>query len=425
MASLVEPERRLEGSFIHGPRVVPGAITIRGGRISGLVIDPASDPAGDPAIHPAARQQASPGAASTGARPDISREEVAASFVLSPGFIDVHVHGGGGQSAMGGPEELDRLAAFLAVRGITAFLPTSVSAPLPDLAQFAADVHAARIAQEAHRTDPQPRPTLARARILGANLEGPAIDPGHRGAHDAASIIDPAKLLAAWRANPGDWTEVQSVTLAPERPGGLELIGHLAALGIVVSVGHTGATFDEARAAFLAGARSTTHLLNAMTGVAARAPGVVGAALAQPGVTAELIADGLHVDPGLWPILWKVLGQRLLLVSDAMPAAGLGDGRYRLGSMAVSVAGGRATTESGSLAGSTISLADAVVNLVAAGLPLPRAIAAATLTPARLLGRPDLGRFRVGARADLVVLDRAGRVERTMIDGEWLASTAG
>jgi N-acetylglucosamine-6-phosphate deacetylase len=425
MASQAGPERRLQGSFVYGSRVVSGAITIRGGRISGLVIDPASEPAGDPGIHPATTRQASPGSAPPGPRPETVREDVEAPFVIGPGFIDVHVHGGGGLSAMGGPLELDRLATVLATRGTTAFLPTSVSAPPPELVQFAADVRAARIEQEARRTDPQPLPTDSRARILGANLEGPAIDPAHRGAHDPASIVNPGKLLAAWRANPEDWTEVRIVTLAPERPGGLELIGHLAELGIVASVGHTGATFEEARSAFLAGARSTTHLLNAMTGVAARAPGVAGAALAQPGVTVELIADGLHVDPGLWPVLWKVLGRRLLLVSDAMPAAGLGDGTYRLGSMPVSVAGGRATTESGSLAGSTISLADAVVNLVAAGLPLPRAVAAATLTPARLLGRPDLGRIGVGARADLVVLDPAGRVDRTMIDGEWLASTAG
>ena len=413
MASQAEPERRLEGSFVDGPRVVRGAISIRDGRIASFAIEPAGE------------RRLSPGSALAGARPEVAPEQVEAPLVISPGFIDVHVHGGGGLSAMSGPLELDKLAAVLAARGITAFLPTSVSAPLPELVRFATDVRAARAAQEARRTDPQAPPALAGARILGANLEGPAIDPAHRGAHDPASIIDPAALLAAWRAGPGEWTEVRIVTLAPERPGGLELVRQLADLGVIASVGHSGATFDEARAAFREGARSTTHLLNAMTGVAARAPGVAGAALAQPGVTVELIADGLHVDPGLWPVLWKVLGRRLLLVSDAMPAAGLGDGTYRLGSVAVTVIGGRALTESGSLAGSTISLADAVVNLVAAGLPLPRAVAAATLTPARLLGRSDLGRIRVGAWADLVALDPAGRVQRTMIDGEWLAPTVG
>ena len=158
-----------------------------------------------------------------------------------------------------------------------------------------------------------------------------------------------------------------------------------------------------------------------MTGVTARALGVAGAALADPLAAVELIADGVHVDPGLWPILWKVLGRRLLLVSDAMPAAGLGDGTYRLGSLAVSVSDGQARTADGSLAGSTINVTDGVANLVAAGLSLPRAVAAATITPAALLGRRDVGRIRIGARADLVVLDPAGSVQRTMIDGEWLA----
>ena len=260
--------------------------------------------------------------------------------------------------------------------------------------------------------------------ILGASLEGPAIDPAHHGAHDPATIIDPATLLAAWQARPTDWAEVRIVTLAPERPGGLALVRHLAQLRVIASLGHSGATFDEARAAFQAGARSTTHLLNAMTGIGARAPGLAGAALADPRATVELIADGVHVDPGLWPVLWSVLGRRLLLVSDAMPAAGLGDGTYRLGSLAVSVSDGRARTAAGSLAGSTINVGDAVLNLVEAGLSLPRAVAAATVTPATLLGRRDLGRIRVGARADLVVLDPAGRVQRTMIDGEWLAEPA-
>jgi N-acetylglucosamine-6-phosphate deacetylase len=211
------------------------------------------------------------------------------------------------------------------------------------------------------------------------------------------------------------------VTLAPERPGGLALVSHLAQLGVIASLGHSGATFAEARAAFQAGARSTTHLLNGMTGIAARAPGVAGAALADARASVELIADGVHVDPGLWPVLWRVLGRRLVLVSDATPAAGLGDGTYRLGSLAVSVSDGRALTTAGLLAGSTINVTDGVANLVQAGLSLPRAVGAATVTPATLLGRRDLGRIRIGARADLVVLDPAGRVRRTMIGGEWLA----
>ncbi len=414
MAAPQESERRLAGSFVLGDRVVPAEIAISAGRITGLV-------AGGASAGPAARGSASSGSAARGPERRIVREEVAAPLVVAPGFIDIHLHGGGGLSAMDGPAQLRGLAGILAGRGVTAFLPTSVSAPLPELAQFAADVRAVRIEQEAPGIGAERRP--AQARVLGANLEGPAIDPAHDGAHDPATIIEPAALLAAWQARPADWTEVRIVTLAPERPGGLALVRHLAQLGVIASVGHSGATFDEARAAFQAGARSTTHLLNAMTGIAARAPGVAGAALADPRATVELIADGIHVDPGLWPILWRVLGRRLLLVSDAMPAAGLGDGTYRLGRLAVTVRDGRARTAAGSLAGSTINVAEAVANLVRAGRSLPRAVAAVTLTPATLLGRGDLGRIRIGARADLVVLDPAGRVQRTMIEGEWLSAT--
>jgi N-acetylglucosamine-6-phosphate deacetylase len=397
MAAPVESERRLTGSLVIGNRVVPAEIAISGGRITAVL--PGKGPA---------RSAAAAG------------ETIEAPLVVAPGFIDVHLHGGGGLGAMDGLAALHQLAALLAARGVTAFLPTSVSAPLPELARFAADVQAARDEQEGPWAGAAAEGRPAEARILGANLEGPAIDPAHHGAHDPATIIDPTVLLAAFRERPGDWAEVRIVTVAPERPGGTALVRHLAKHGVIASVGHSGATFAQAQAAFQAGARSTTHFLNGMTGIAARALGVAGAALADPRATVELIADGVHVDPGLWPILWKVLGRRLLLVSDAMPAAGLGDGTYRLGSLTVSVSDGQARTAAGSLAGSTINVTDGVANLVAAGLSLPRAVAASTITPATLLGRRDLGRIQVGARADLVVLDPAGHVQRTMIGGEWL-----
>jgi N-acetylglucosamine-6-phosphate deacetylase len=397
MAGQAGSEQRLEGTFVGGSRLVTGAITIRAGRIVGL----ASGFTADTPVH------------------GHDRERVDPPFVISPGFIDVHLHGGGGLSTLDGPASLQKLAGFLARRGVTGFLPTSVSAPIPDLVGFLADVRAARLEQAG---DPA-GPTAVGARILGANLEGPAIDPAHRGAHDLAALIEPGIMLRAWRVRPGDWAETRLTTLAPEQPAGLELVRHLVGRGVIVSLGHSGATFEQAAQAYRAGARSTTHLLNAMTGIAARAPGLAGAALADPRATVELIADGLHVEPGLWPVLWKILGRRLLLVSDAMPAAGLGDGAYRLGSLAVSVSDGRATTADGALAGSTISLADAVANLVRAGCPLPRAVGAATRTPAALLGRRDLGRIGLGARADLVVLAPDGRVTRTMLGGQWLADS--
>jgi N-acetylglucosamine-6-phosphate deacetylase len=388
MAAPPDPER-LEGAFVMGRRVVQGWITVGDGRITGI-------------------GSSAPGVHAGG-------ERIAAPAVIAPGLIDVHIHGSGGASALGGSAEVEQLALVLGRRGVTAFLPTSVSAPLPDLLAFLGAVRAARQGEPGG----SPRSAL-RARILGANLEGPAIDPGHRGAHDPASIIAPADLLDAWRANPAAWSEARIVTIAPERPGGLELVRHLAANGVVASLGHSGATFEQARAAYAAGARSTTHLFNAMTGLGHRAPGVVGSALDDGRALVELIADGVHVDRAIWPIVWRTVGSRLLLVSDAIEAAGRGDGSYKLGPIAVTVTNGRATTPGGALAGSTISVADAVANLVAAGLALPRAVGAATRAPARLLGRRDVGRIAVGALADLVVLDPAGRVKRTMIGGRWL-----
>lgn len=337
--------------------------------------------------------------------------------IVAPGFIDLHVHGAGGFTATEGETALRAMAAALSARGVTAFVPTAVSAPLDDLAQFAAV--AARVAAEDERLSGR-RTVPSRARVLGVHLEGPAIADGHRGAHDAAFLVEPARLLWAWQQEPARWAGVRLVTLAPELPGAVDLIRYLGSLGVVVSLGHSGATFDEAMAGYTAGARSTTHLLNAMSGLEHRAPGLAAAALVQRTAFAELIADEVHVDRRLWPLLWRALGPRLVLVSDAMAAAGLGDGVYNLGRRLVIVTGGQATLKDGTLAGSTITVADGVRNLVAAGLPLHRAVWTATGAPARLLGRRDLGRIAPGAMADLVVLDRHGRVERTMIGGQWL-----
>ena len=396
MAATQDPGRRIGGGLVVGSRIVRGWLTVRGGRIA--------------ALEPGTMGERGGG------------ERIDEPAVVAPGLIDVHVHGSGGASALDGRLALEELAAILARRGVTSFLPTAVAAPVPQLIEFLADVAAVRAGQV------ESRPGVGSARLLGANLEGPAIDPDHRGAHDPAAIIEPAELLAAWRVAPAAWAEARLMTLAPERPGGLDLVRHLAASGVVPSIGHSGATFQEARAAFAAGARSTTHLFNAMTGLQGRQPGVVGAALLDPGATAELIADGLHVDPALFPFLWRTLGPRLLLVSDAISAAGLGDGPYRLGGLDVTVRAGQARLaagpKAGSLAGSTISVADAVANLVAAGLDLPQAVGAATRTPARLLGRRDIGRIGAGARADLVVLAPDGTVQRTMIAGRWLDEPA-
>jgi N-acetylglucosamine-6-phosphate deacetylase len=327
---------------------------------------------------------------------------------LAPGFVDIHVHGWGGHDAMDGPAALAGMARALLDRGVTSFLPTAVTAPLPALRQFAADVRGWL-------------PVAARdgALPLGFNLEGPFLAAARHGAHDPTLMRAPGDVAA-------DEIEplldgLRLITIAPELPGALELTARLARRGVVVSVGHSAATFDEARAGYAAGARSTTHLFNAMTGVDHRAPGVAVAALTDDEVNVELIADGHHVHEALWPVVMRLKPDgRLLLVSDAISPAGMGDGRSMIGGLEVDVVGGRVTLAgTTTLAGSAIALDTAVRNVVRSGLDLPAAVAAASRNPARLLGIVDRAEIAVGQRADLVELDPDLRVGRVMLGGTW------
>jgi N-acetylglucosamine-6-phosphate deacetylase len=340
---------------------------------------------------------------------------LSAGHLLAPGFVDIHVHGRAGVQATEGPDAIRSMARSLALSGVTAFLPTAATASLEALAEFAAGVASVRREQEA-----RPESAALQARVLGANLEGPALDPRHCGAHDPELLTEPARVLHALRTAPDRWREVRIMTVAPELTGGLALVRHLAESGVVVSLGHSGATFDEAMAAYATGATSTTHLFNAMAGFAHRKPGLAAAALSHASAAVELIADGVHVDRALWPLIWRILGARLLAVSDGMSGGGAARGARRLGGRRVLVRHGRAELEDGTIAGSTITLADAVANLCEAGMPVAKAVATATTAPARLLLRRDIGRIGRGARADLVVLDRAGAVQRVMLGGAWL-----
>jgi len=236
--------------------------------------------------------------------------------------------------------------------------------------------------------------------------------------------VPPTELLAAWNAEPERWSEVRVVTLAPEQPGGMELIGMLAASGRIASVGHTAATYEQAWAAYEAGARSTTHLFNRMTALEHRAPGTVAAALTHPRAAVELIADGVHVLPAVWPIVWRSAGDRLMLVSDGLAAAGLGDGPLMLGSMPVEVRDGRATLADGTLAGSTTLLDGALRNVLRAGLDLVAASRAVSGRAADLLGASGKGRIEAGADADLLLIEDEGRVAGVMIGGEALDEEA-
>lgn len=332
---------------------------------------------------------------------------------LVPGFVDVHVHGWGGHDAMGDAAALTGMARALARRGVTSFLPTAVSAPLPELAAFAERVRAWLPVAPSDGATP-----------LGYNLEGPFLADARRGAHDPALLMDPADIPVG--ALDALLAGLRVITVAPELPGALDLIRELRGRGVAVSMGHSAASLEEARAGYAAGGSTTTHLFNGMTGLDHRAPGLAAAALLDDDVYVELIADGHHVHPGLWPLIARLKpGNRVLLVSDAIVLAGQGHGRARIGTLEVEVHGGRVTlVGTNTLAGSVIALDDAVRNLVAAGIPLPAAVAAASRNPSAMLGEADRGRLAVGLRADVVALDDALRVSDVWLAGRRLATSA-
>ncbi len=332
---------------------------------------------------------------------------------LAPGFVDVHVHGWDGHDAMGDDAALDGMARSLLRRGVTSFLPTAVTAPLGSLAAFAERVRA--WLPDAPRDGAEP---------LGFNLEGPFLSEARHGAHDPALLQVPADVPRATLEPLIDGLRL--LTIAPELPGAIELIRWLRDRGAAVSIGHSAATDEQAQAGYEAGATSTTHLFNAMSGVDHRAPGVAVAALLDDAVYVELIADGIHVHPALWGLITRLKPvDRLVLVSDALALAGTGDGRGRIGGLDVEVVGWRATLAGTStLAGSVIGLDTAVRNVVRAGVPLPAAVAAAGRNPLALLGITDRGRIAVGQRADLVELDAALEVRRVMRGGTWVTGEA-
>jgi N-acetylglucosamine-6-phosphate deacetylase len=333
---------------------------------------------------------------------------------LAPGFVDVHVHGWGGHDAMGDRAALDGMARALLGRGVTSFLPTAVTAPIPALATFA----------ERIRTW-QPNAPADGAQPLGFNLEGPFLSEARRGAHDPAYLEEPAQVPHA--ALEPLVAGLRLITIAPELPGAIDLIRWLRERGVTVSLGHSAATFEEARAGYEAGATSTTHLFNAMSGIDHRTPGLAVAALLDDRLSVELIADGIHVDRALWPLITRLKPvDRLVAVSDALSLAGTGDGRGAIGGLDVEVVGERATLAGTStLAGSVIALDTAVRHLVGAGVPLPAAVAAASRNPLAVLGIADRGRIAVGQRADLVELDADLRVRRVMRAGTWQPAAAG
>lgn len=324
-----------------------------------------------------------------------------------PGFIDLHAHGGGGASfADATASAASAVLGFHAAHGTTRVVASLVPA---DLESLRATLGGLR--------------TAAPSGLLGVHLEGPYVSPAQPGALDPAwlRLPDAAEFRALVA---GCESFVRVVTIAPELPGASELLSAVRDTGAVAAIGHSAATYEEARAAVDRGAHHVSHLWNAMSGLHHRHPGVVGAALFDPRVTIELIADGLHVHPDVVRFVTETLadrGQRgrLCLVSDAIPAAGLPDGPTRLGDLAVLVRDGAARLPDGTLAGSTTPLDAALRNVVGwTGLPLGQAIPLVTRNPAAVLGATDLGELRPGALADVVLLDSDLRVALTIREGE-------
>ncbi|MET0628110.1 MAG: N-acetylglucosamine-6-phosphate deacetylase [Acidimicrobiia bacterium] len=324
---------------------------------------------------------------------------------LAPGFVDLQVNGAAGVDITTDPSRLGEVAAVLVRSGVTSFLPTVVTAPR-------------RERDEAIRHCALRSSCVSRdATVLGVHLEGPMLSPSRAGAHSLADLELPSpKLVEGWSADAG----VALVTLAPELPGAAAIIRLLRQRGVVVSIGHTDCNAREFHAARVAGATFVTHLFNAMRPFAHRDPGPVGATLADPEVVAGLIADGVHVDPVAVEMAFRTLGpERLVLVSDAVAPIGTAMTGGSLGGGGITVASGRATAAGGQLAGSVVSLDCGLRNLVAwAGCDVPAAVKTVTSTPARVLGRKDVGVIGVGARADLTVLDDDLRVASTIVGGE-------
>lgn len=328
---------------------------------------------------------------------------------IVPGFVDVHIHGSGGDSVMDGASAVARVAEFITAFGVTSWLPTLT--PRETIAEMT----------EAIRENLAGARRVSRgATVLGLHLEGPFLSPQRPGAIRSEwfrrpSIEDLRALLGAGEGH------VRLMTLAPELPGGMDLVRQLVADGVVASIGHTDSSHVQALAAIDAGVSHATHTFNAMRGFQHRDPGVVGAVLVSDAIRGELIADGVHVDPLAMRLLIRAKGEhRVVLITDAVAPAGLGDGSFEFDGRPISVHDGRATLADGTIAGSVATFDGNLRRIVReCGVPLRAAVVMATLTPARAIGVADRkGNLAGGRDADLVVLDRDLKVRLTMVRGQ-------
>jgi N-acetylglucosamine-6-phosphate deacetylase len=353
----------VEAALVDG-RLVPGDVEVIGGRIAGFGL---SSPNG--------------------------------SGIAVPGFVDLQVNGFGGVDFLTADADGFRQAADAILEtGVTAFLPTFITSPEEQLLAALREVPA--------ESDG--------ARALGAHLEGPFLSALRLGIHPAGARCNPDLDLLERLLDAGP---VRLVTLAPELPGASAVIERLLLREVAVSAGHSDASAEQANAAFDLGVRSVTHLFNAMRPFHHRDPGIVGAALARQDVVVQLILDWVHVAPVTAAMVWQAAQGRLALVTDAVAGAGVDDGSFRLGDLDVEIRDGVARGTSGALAGSTLTMIEAVRNLHALGVPLEDAVGAATEVPARVLRLPASGRIGIGLPADIVVLSDELEIERVLVEG--------
>jgi N-acetylglucosamine-6-phosphate deacetylase len=339
----------------------------------------------------------------------------ASRAILVPGFLDVHIHGSAGIDVMRAPVgELPNLNRFLARRGVTGYFPTTVAASLDETCRA--------LERLADAIESAPRSLrgnedAAEARPLGIHLEGPFLSHQRRGVHPPEYLIAPTveTFERLWQAARG---QVKMMTIAPELSGAPEVIAEAARRNVCVSIGHSDAKLEAARAGVRAGARHATHTFNAMRPLDHRDPGILGEVLTNGALTADIIADGIHLAPEIVKLFLQAKGfEKSVLITDATAAAGMPDGKYQLGPIEVEVKDGKCTSH-GSLAGSVLTMDRAVWNTRQfAGWSLKEAVRAATMNPANAVGLEQQGRLAPGVEANIVVLTSNGEIRKTIASG--------
>jgi N-acetylglucosamine-6-phosphate deacetylase len=339
--------------------------------------------------------------------------------ILAPGFVDIHMHGGAGLDVMRAtPAELPHLNKFLTTHGVTGYFPTTVAAPLDQTcAALSRLADAIESTQDSHASNGD----AGQALPLGIHLEGPFLSHKRRGVHPPEYLVEPTIAIfdRLWQAARG---HVTMMTIAPELPGAIEVIAEAARRKVCVSIGHSDAVLEAARAGIQAGARHATHTFNAMRPLDHRDPGILGEVLTDRQISADIVVDGIHVAPEVVQIFLRAMGlERAVLITDATAAAGMPDGTYQLGPIQVEVKDGRCTVHGepgGKLAGSVLTMDRAIRNVTQfAGWSLQNAVRAASLNAARAARLPQHGHFAPGAVANIVVLSPDGKVCQTFVRG--------